>query len=929
MIRLLFAFLLGCCTLFAAAAPPPDSMVVKNSEFNILFQQQGIGSIRRVSDTFSTNYILPGKLLGEAMVRYRQGKEVDSAFSPEGKTTFYLDGKLINEWTPADHQQDLHINQSFDLQPHSLTWTINIVNSSHQTITVEDLALPMFYNNGEIENPKEIFEQRVIQHQFVSGNNSFLFWERPSGVGPYLLMMPLAGTALEYFNTSPYRGSDPVYQAFVHASYTQQHTAGSWRQPVTSVNIAAGGQRSYRFRLRWAKDYNDIRNILVTEGLIDVHIAPGMTVPSDLEALVALRTQQTIQTITPEFPAQTDIQFIGEKNKGTRLYKIRFAKLGENKLTILYGGNRKTYLEFFVTEPLETLYKKRASFIVNHQQHTDSTKWYDGLFSVWDMKDSVLRGPDNDDGFNKSRLTYLLTCDDPALSKAPFVAAKNVFFPNQKEIDAVEYYVQHYVWGGLQRTDKETNPYGIYGTPNWLVGRDSLKRAANLNDPNRNKMHIWRSYDYPHIIMLYYHLYQVASLYPGMTHYLTKRDYLIRAKETAKAYFTYPYQILPWYETYKWGCYNELLIPGLIEDLKKEGFEEDAAWLTGEWEKKVKYFVYDDPYPFRSEYAVDATAYESTHAFANYALTHDMKPDTMLWYDQNLQKWYSHPTISKKEAHRFMQAQMQANIASRGWLEPAYYYLGSDFRGRSDVYLLSYMAQMGGWAVLDYGLNYASQPANYLQLGYASYLSSFALMNTGTPESGYGFWYGGKENDGATGWAFEPQQHAVTWIEKPQGRGAWYYDGEIDLGYGGATRAAATIIAKDPTFGTIAYGGSLRVDGSQLYVIPKDGVRQKLYCRMDNDKFDLVLNRDGFAKGKEVLLNPVKHTVQCLVENRSNDAHLTSLFIKGWGGTFRVWINGKEAPGVVLQSNGSTVNIPVLPRHSPVTVTISRDGRKR
>ncbi|MGY3146193.1 hypothetical protein ACVWYQ_003192 [Bradyrhizobium sp. USDA 3397] len=34
-------------------------------------------------------------------------------------------------------------------------------------------------------------------------------------------------------------------------------------------------------------------------------------------------------------------------------------------------------------------------------------------------------------------------------------------------------------------------------------------------------------------------------------------------------------------------------------------------------------------------------------------------------------------------------------------LQPAYYYLGSDHRGAAgDAYTLTYMAQMGGWALL-------------------------------------------------------------------------------------------------------------------------------------------------------------------------------------------------------------------------------------
>ncbi|WP_050982092.1 MULTISPECIES: DUF5695 domain-containing protein [Mucilaginibacter] len=251
------------------------------------------------------------------------------------------------------------------------------------------------------------------------------------------------------------------------------------------------------------------------------------------------------------------------------------------------------------------------------------------------MKNQVLRGPDNGDSFTGS-LAYVLASDDPTLGKAPFLTAKNVFYPNQKEIDAVEYYIKNFVWGKLQKTDTESpHPYGVYATPDWHVDRDSILRKK-ISKTNLDKDHVWRSYDYPHIIMLYYNMYQLAKRYPGMVHYLDATAYLKRAKETAKAYFTYPYEILPWYETYKWGCYNEVVLIDLMATLRKEGFNDDADWLKGEWEKKVKYFLYDDPYPFRSEYAVDATAYESTHAIARYAVPNKLKADSNLWYDKNL-----------------------------------------------------------------------------------------------------------------------------------------------------------------------------------------------------------------------------------------------------------------------------------------------------
>lgn len=110
------------------------------------------------------------------------------------------------------------------------------------------------------------------------------------------------------------------------------------------------------------------------------------------------------------------------------------------------------YLEFFVTEPLETLVKKRAAFIAAKQQIRDRAKWYDGLFSLWDMREQVLRSPENTGGLHP----YMVGgSDDPTLCKATYIAAKNVHFPEQSEIDAVKYYLERFVWGGLQRTDGE------------------------------------------------------------------------------------------------------------------------------------------------------------------------------------------------------------------------------------------------------------------------------------------------------------------------------------------------------------------------------------------------------------------------------------------------------------------------------------------
>ncbi len=900
----------------AITAQTTDQKILSNAAFTFKADRHGITELTRTNDVHTTSYIRKGRVFGDVTIRYTQRRKLDSLRAATSSiTTVSQNGSTVSTWSPETKRNDaLQLTQTFSLEKDVLTWQIMLNNTGKDAIRIEDLAIPLLYNNGGGENPIEIFEQRVVKHHFISGNNSFLFWQRPTGLGPYLVMVPLPGTSLEYFSTNSTLPSERgTFMAYIHANLTaNKEIRGTWRQPHTSAVIASYSSKTYGFKFRWANDYAGIRNILVEEGLIDVQIMPGMTVPSDLDATIALRTHQKITAVSAEFGPSTIITDLGEKNKGTHLYKIKFLRLGENKITVTYGNKYRTYLEFFVTEPLETLYKKRAAFIVNSQQHTDTATWYNGLFGEYDMKNAQLRGPDNPDFFDTSRLSYVLTCDDPGLCKAPFVAAKNVAYPNQKEIDAVEYYIKNFVWGGLQRTDTETPyAYGVYGTPNWKVNRDNATRQANTRDTNRNKMHVWRSYDYPHIMMMYYHMYQIARMYPDMTHYLDKAGYLERAKQTAIAYFKYPYEILPWYETYKWGCYNELLIPDLIEDLKKEGFANDAAYLTSEWEKKVKYFLYDDKYPFRSEYAIDATAFESSHALAKYGMLHELKPDENLWFDKNLNKWYSHPSVKKEDAVTFMDRQTQANIALRGAIEPAYYYLGSDFRGRSDGYTLSYMSQMGGWSILDYGLNFSKDPAEYIRLGYQSYLSSFALINSGTPETNYGYWYPGKENDGASGWAFEPQKFANSWIQKPQGRGPWFYDGEIDLGFGGATRAAATVITNDPVFGMVAYGGELREKNNLLYVIPKDGLRKKIYYRNGDQKIDLELIRDGFKWNQVVMVDPTGKSVQFTIENRTADAHSLPVLVKGLKGSYEIKVNGKAGKKITSNGDTSSINIPI------------------
>jgi hypothetical protein len=585
----------------------------------------------------------------------------------------------------------------------------------------------------------------------------------------------------------------------------------------------------------------------------------------------------------------------------THVYEVHFDRLGENALTLRVADGRRMVLEFFVTEPVETLIRKRARFLIDRQQIRDADKWYDGLISDWNAESRVLLSPDNQDRIPAGR-RYMITCDDPGLCRAPFVAAKNVEYPDPQEIQGLERYISRFLWGGLQRTDQETHPYGLYGIHDWKSNRKS-------DDPGpAGRLHIWRIYDYPHVILLYLCMYRIAKRYPELCSALPAEEYLQRACGTALAYYTYPPEIKDW-PPYLTGTYNELVIEELIDEAEQAGRRDQAEAIRRHWEEKVRCFVEGRTNLFGSEYPFDSTGFESTHAFARYAVGRAGRG----------------LDVPIEQARAFLERQIELNIACRGWTETAYWLLGSDIRGAGNAfYTLSYMSQMGGWALMDYALYWAKDPWPYLRLGYASILSSWALANTGTKESDFGYWFPGPDNDGAAAGGFEPAPYGQTWLGQPHHRGAWYYGCEIDLGFSGALRAAACVLAADPLFGEVAYGGSLRRDGATVEVCPRDGLRRRFHVLRGQRRVHVLLDRDHFASDAPIVVDDEFSRLAFVVESAAPAEHQTTLRLAGLPpGRYRLKFPGGDPVELDFAAQCEHV-VPLPMRDKWMAVTVER-----
>ncbi|MEH3121665.1 MAG: DUF5695 domain-containing protein [Sphingomonas phyllosphaerae] len=813
------------------ASPTPRRIsmapAAAGSPFLLGATADGITSVRRRDDVHDTDYVRAGVALGAVRARVRRDATAWQEINTEGT------GKPLGHdgIRMLAREDGIVIESRLLLDGDTLRWDISVRNEGNNGAEVGDLLLPMPMNTDFTAG--QPLTASVLKHGFVSGHGSHVFWMRGNSAGPYLMLLPDTGTSLEYWDIDrrvPQRRG--TWCAYIHAAATSAETAAagtSWRQPVSALHLRPSEQRDYAFRFLWVDDYAAARGAITAAGLIDVEVTPGMTVPSDLHVDVALASSIPVERIEAEFPNETEVHRLPDRAR-RQLWRVRFARPGENRLTLHQPSGRRTHLEFFATEPVETMMKKRAAFIVR-RQHRDPSKWYDGLFGEWNMATGTLLGPDNYDNIRGWRI-YAVTCDDPGLSKPAYLATKNAEHPDPVEIAALDHYIDSFVWGGLQQTTEEAHPYGIYGILDWKRNREST-------DPGpKGRLHIWRPYDYPHIFAMYLAMHRIARDHPGVPTRRSARDYLERAYGTALAMFTVPMRVTGW-SAYNTGFYNECVIPEMVAALRVAGMAREAATLESHWARKVRAFVDPKADLFGSEYPFDSTGFESTQALARSALD---APSVM--------------GVSTGSARAFADRQIAANLFCRGWLEPAYYYLGSDYRGTAgDAYTLTYMAQMGGGALLDHALNDIDDPHPLLRLGYASLLSAWALLNSGQASSGHGYWYPGEAHDGAAGGGFEPAPAGTTWLDQPHHRGSWYYSCEIDLGFAGAVRTAATIVADDPVFGLICHGGAVREGPDGLHVSVRDGVRRRLHVRRDSTSFDLILQDARFDAENAILVD--------------------------------------------------------------------------
>ncbi|WP_079409464.1 DUF5695 domain-containing protein [Paenibacillus ferrarius] len=869
---LLVSLFLTAVVLVLCAPGLAYANTLSNSTFNVQTGTNGeITSLKLTGDTFATDYVMNGtnapnqntadhEWLGELMFTYKLGSgawtKAYTSKSADGRTITQSGNTVTVTYQNSANSEGIKnfkVVVTYALVNDYLQWSINLTNTSSQTIEFGDVGLPLPFNEFWTAGNDPIYETRVVTHSYVGNNNSYITAARPSGIGPFLLLIPDAatGAGFEYqdrWRIEEHPGSkwamdqggwtEGLNVFYIHSNVIKSTNRGYL--PNTSLILAANQSKTYAFKFIKVANENAMKDRLYTEGLVDVTVVPGMMFATNMKAKIDLHTSKAITSVTAQYPSETTITYVSTTGTDHKIYDLSLTHLGPNNITVNYGSGEKTVLQFYAIEPIDAALQRHATFMVNKTQWNAPGQIYDKVFDDWMMQNKAKRG---------SFAGYWGWGDDWGYTHGQFLAEKNALTPVAAEVTAVDQYLETAIWNRLM-----VNNHTDYLIHDFLM-------------PEPNDTPTYRGYAYPHIYNTYFSMYKIAKLYPNLITYAqTKNTYLLRAYNIFKALYDGPV-------AYNWntGLMGELTTPDIIKALQDEGYTTQANDMIAKMATKYNNFK-NTTYPYGSEYSYDNTGEEAVYTLA---------------------KMNNNTTMMSKINNK--------TRAARGQMPIWYYYADPVTITGENWWNFQYTTSLAGYTMDDWIRNHSTTPEVEQRLSYAAKFANVGAINSGQISSD-------AANIGAVSWTYQAEKGnygALGLDGGPLFNGWRGMSGEADLGLFGALKILSADIAVDPIFGLYGYGADVTQSGSSYVITPKDGVFKRL--NLITEKLSMELERDQYSSATVAIAkNNVSFTLKNLTPTA---AHTTKVSFSGLAaGTYDVLLNNAVV-GSVSAANGSKTTV--------------------
>lgn len=436
-----------------------------------------------------------------------------------------------------------------------IVWDLELTNEGTATLEIGELAFPLAFNNlfdGFARNDAgayELLRDRFAIHKFIGGAASYFAAIRMNAEPPGLLVTPGDNTSWEFYNTvpaslgTPYQW-DGVSVVYAHSKATiEREEWQEWFNGHTSRMLDPGETARYQIRFI-PLDRDRAENLpaaLQVSGRPAMSLLPGAVAP--IEVGIAVEVGGATPT---QFFSDVEMELETDSDEEGGFCFLKPSEPGAVRLTFEDTKGRTSYGHFLFIEPIEDLIEKRARWIMEHQIARDPGFLQDAIVPANILTSDALRDPEDFAG------PFGITS---SLADALFLAEKNVLSPDERQIAALDAYIQNFL-----RDDVQNPGDGSIGS----VFLDAASVASGIARPQL----------YSLAANLYHTMYRISESYGGVA--WDGRQYLNEAAKTVEALFRdgFPRGI-------RWaglpGLFHLRSLPG---DLYASGEEEIATSIA-------------------------------------------------------------------------------------------------------------------------------------------------------------------------------------------------------------------------------------------------------------------------------------------------------------------------------------------------------------
>jgi hypothetical protein len=711
----------------------------------------------------------------------------------------------------------------------------DLKNTSTSPVTIGGLGFPVVFNNminnfvtNRARTLPQAHEICTFADPYVGQDGGYLQVTRLSGAGPALLVVPEAGTKSPFEAYRPLNDASPRGQTFEGAFewtvHSQAYAETEWRgvqqwNPPTAETLAPGATKSYGIRFLVSDSIRNIEKTLSDNARPVAVGIPGYVLPMDLNAKLFLNTAgRKIASVESDPKDALAVTPANPTRSGQLQYQVQGKAWGRARLTLAYDDGTKQSIHYYVIKPAAEAVADLGNFLYTKHWFTDATDPFKRAPSIMTYDRA------NNRIVTQDTRVWIAGLQDEGGAGAWIAGAMKIFGqPKKDEVDKFAEFVDKTIWGNMQYSEGPLK-YGVkkslfYYDPaalpdfQYIQGNWGGWTSWNKRDASR----VDRAYNYPHVVAAYWSMYRLARNNPGLVSAHPWQWYLDQAFNTVKFLtggFLQPGQrpLVSYLDT---GLMEGDIFVYLLDDLKREGRTDDAAYLEAAMKKRADDWNQKE-YPFGSEMAWDSTGQEEVFAWTNYFNYKEkakVSLDSILGYMPTVPHWGYNGN------------------ARRYWD----FFYGAAPGGTTERQIHHYGS----------GINAIPALAQFREHPDDLYLLRIGMGGTMGAISNI-------DQEGFAGTAFHSYPQNLRWDT---------YSGDYGPNFFGHAVNTGTYIINHPDYGWQAFGGNIlpadrTVSGETITVQPLDSFRRRIYIA----PLGLFLTLDA-GKFQSVRIAPTSNTV--------------------------------------------------------------------